>query len=89
MCVCIICVRVRARKRIYVYIHTNIHAKIRKYKTNIQVQGSMEERDAHVSRIFAGLKTEKNTSYLVQLPEGFGKGEVKKKKGHLPNQLAL
>ena len=36
-------------------------------------EGSMEDHDAHVCRIFASLKKEKDLTYLVQLPEGFGK----------------
>ena len=36
-------------------------------------EGSMEDHDAHVCRIFASLKQDKDLTYLVQLPEGFGK----------------
>jgi chromosome segregation ATPase len=35
----------------------------------------MEDRDAHVSRIYCTLKSDSQKSYLVQLPPGFGKGE--------------
>ena len=36
-------------------------------------EGSMEDHDAHVCRIFASLKNDKDSTFLVQLPEGFGR----------------
>ena len=32
----------------------------------------MEDHDAHMCRIFASLKNDKDSTFLVQLPEGFG-----------------
>jgi hypothetical protein len=40
---------------------------------DMATEGSMEERDAHHAKISAGLQTEATLSYLVELPEGFGK----------------
>lgn len=40
---------------------------------DMATEGSMEERDAHHAKISAGLRTESTLSYLVELPEGFGK----------------
>ena len=40
---------------------------------DMSTEGSMEEREAHYAKIHASLRAEDNFSYLVELPEGFGK----------------